>query len=520
MNDIDKLIQYSPSPMFIYDVETLRFLEVNQAALELYGYSKDAFLRMDLTDLYTTEDIQTLLYVSEVKEGEFTGPWKHKKSGGGSILVEINLSRIQFNGKNAHLSFIKNTVQSKADSQRAYSGKLDKNAYKEIDENFFSNIFHDILTPINAILGFAQYLSESIEKPNEEQTESLTVISENRLKLLQTMDAVVEYFHILQEDDSAASGTIFVRDLIENIKPDVAKGISGEVEFAYEIPENFIINGDIRKLQTFLSLLFALLGRITPAKNISVSLKRTSDKGMLELRGPEDMINQSYEIRNNLYALFTLPEADSAQKFGASKLTIRLLNKLLQDIKAEFEIGDISSLGNTFVIKFPLIMHAEKKAHAIKELKKSAAELPQTDASDQSRGSNGDFEPAISGLSCLYVEDQIDSQILFKSQMKDMKRIDSALSFEDSIVLLEKNNYDFIVMDINLQGEYNGLDALKIIRQLKDYSNVPVIAVTAYALPGDKEKFLKTGFSDFIPKPVSRQNLINSLSLLLPAWQK
>jgi PAS domain S-box-containing protein len=502
--------------MFIYDVETLRFLEVNQAALELYGYSKDAFLRMDLTDLYTTEDIQTLLYVSEVKEGEFTGPWKHKKSGGGSILVEINLSRIQFNGKNAHLSFIKNTVQSKTDSQRAYSGKLDKNAYKEIDENFFSNIFHDILTPINAILGFAQYLSESIEKPNEEQTESLTVISENRLKLLQTMDAVVEYFHILQEDENLASGTIFVRDLIENIKPDVAKGISGDVEFEYEIPENFIINGDIRKLQTFLTLLFALLGRITPAKNISASLKRTSDKGMLELRGPEDMMNQSYEIRNNLYALFTLPEADSAQKFGASKLTIRLLKKLLQDLKAEFEIGDISALGNTFVIKFPLIMHAEKKVRAIKELKNSGAEMPQTDAP----GLNAIFEPAISGLSCLYVEDQIDSQILFKSQMKDMKRIDSALSFEDSIVLLEKNNYDFIVMDINLQGEYNGLDALKIIRQLKDYANVPVIAVTAYALPGDKEKFLKTGFSDFIPKPVSRQNLINSLSLLLPALQK
>jgi CheY-like chemotaxis protein len=99
--------------------------------------------------------------------------------------------------------------------------------------------------------------------------------------------------------------------------------------------------------------------------------------------------------------------------------------------------------------------------------------------------------------------------------MKELKQIDSSLSFEDSIQLLEKNHYDFILLDINLQGEYNGLDALRMIRQFKGYENVPIIAVTAYALPGDKEKFLRAGFSDFISKPILRANLVNSLETLL-----
>ncbi len=117
----------------------------------------------------------------------------------------------------------------------------------------------------------------------------------------------------------------------------------------------------------------------------------------------------------------------------------------------------------------------------------------------------------MSNYSCLYLEDQTDSQILFKSQMKDLRSIEFSVSFEDAIPLLEKNKYDFIVMDMNLQGEYNGLDALRSIQRMPGYKSVPVIAVTAYVLPGDREKFIVAGFSDFISKPVMRDKLVDVL---------
>ena len=66
-------------------------------------------------------------------------------------------------------------------------------------------------------------------------------------------------------------------------------------------------------------------------------------------------------------------------------------------------------------------------------------------------------------------------------------------------------------MDINLQGEYNGLDALKIIHKMPAYEKIPVVAVTAYVLPGDKEKFIISGFNDFISKPIFREKMIDSL---------
>jgi CheY-like chemotaxis protein len=122
------------------------------------------------------------------------------------------------------------------------------------------------------------------------------------------------------------------------------------------------------------------------------------------------------------------------------------------------------------------------------------------------KSSNG-----LSSLRCLYIEDQVDSQILFKVQMKDLKNIQFATSFEEALPLLETNEFDFIIMDINLQGEYNGLDALKVIHQIPQFQSIPVIAVTAYVLPGDKEKFIATGFTDFISKPIFREKLVESL---------
>jgi CheY-like chemotaxis protein len=117
----------------------------------------------------------------------------------------------------------------------------------------------------------------------------------------------------------------------------------------------------------------------------------------------------------------------------------------------------------------------------------------------------------ISKLRCLYIEDQVDSQILFKVQLKGLKDVKFAVSFEESQPLLANYNFDFIVMDINLQGEYNGLDALKIIRTMPAYQTTPVIAVTAYVLPGDKEKFIAAGFDDFVSKPIFREKMIESM---------
>jgi CheY-like chemotaxis protein len=130
-------------------------------------------------------------------------------------------------------------------------------------------------------------------------------------------------------------------------------------------------------------------------------------------------------------------------------------------------------------------------------------------------GINETQEVDLSTMNCLYIEDQVDSQILFKVQMKELKSIKFAVSFEEALPLLMSNKFDFIIMDINLQGEYNGLDALKMIHQMPGFEKMPIVAVTAYVLPGDREKFIAAGFNDFISKPIFREKMIETLNKVL-----
>ena len=182
------------------------------------------------------------------------------------------------------------------------------------------------------------------------------------------------------------------------------------------------------------------------------------------------------------------------------------------NFKEEIEIEEIES-GHTKAELFeetPIteVIEVEEKP----EIKQEEETMTEEEISIDETPEPAKRKNGLSSLRCLYIEDQIDSQILFKVQMKELKNIQFDASFEEALPLLETQKFDFIVMDINLQGEYNGLDALKIIQQMSGFQNIPVIAVTAYVLPGDKEKFIATGFTDFISKPIFREKMLDSLN--------
>ncbi len=350
----DAIIESTNEAMFIYEIENLKFLEVNNAALKLYGYKRNDFLHMDLTDLYAPEDIQTIIQSGDSKSipGEYSGPWRHKKSDGASVLVEINRSTIDYKGKKAHLNIIRDVsehadfrkklqilktyleyttdpilvtdkdgfiteinepvskrlgyskkdlelrpfVSMVADENRAkinknifhsgllkttsfeieikkpsgtlhkalliaspiknFSGDIDsfnlivrpleevlapkdikhtlEDPLQKIDPPFLSNVFHEILTPINVILGFTQELGESISLPNDEQKEAIEIIKENQKLLLQIMDNAVEYSTLEQKIIKFHPEEIKFVDILNELKENTRKTAeSRKIELAY-----------------------------------------------------------------------------------------------------------------------------------------------------------------------------------------------------------------------------------------------------------------------------------------------
>ena len=683
----DAIMKLSPQAMFIYDIENLKFLEVNAAATKLYGYSRDEFLNMDLTDLYAPEDIQTLLESANKKSSsnEFTGPWRHMKKDGSSIIVEISKSQLEFKGKGAHINIVKNISEEvknskkikmfkaafentsdlvfvldkdgfityasesvmrslgyskqeldnkpflsllKDDSRAEFNKDIIHSDFKEprkiktelkkssggneeaslvatpiydfnqdkdsitiigklkekivevpvksessadqkhgVEPSFLSNVFHELLTPINVILGFIQEINDSLEQPTADQKEALDIIKQNQKLLLQTMDTAAEYSALEDNKIKFKPVEIVFVDLLEEIQNTTERTAkSNNLELTYgRISSSLKLTTDKHHFTILVTQFLKYAMQISKEDKLYLSAYTyEKETCMISVKDKREGITEN--LHQGLDEIFTKDEDALRKSFGFSRITTKLFRKLIELLNARKEILQRDGKAIEYGIVFPSVLEiddtqfteeeteSEEAKERAEKLRKTLVEeveeqkpepapvveqkkeekpepkpepvvkkkpeiveepaepVQQSRESASSQETSAERSPVqFEALKCLYVEDQVDSQILFKVQMKDLHEIEFATSFEEALPKIKSKDYDFIVMDINLEGEYNGLDALRVIQKLPGYHNKPVIAVTAYVLPGDRDKFIAAGFSDFISKPILKDKLVNVL---------
>lgn len=658
----DIIIKKNPEPIFVYTLDDLRFMEVNEAAEQLYGYTREEFLRMDLTDLYSPEDIQSLLVDSPKKQKStsFQGPFKHKKRDGAIVFVEIFKDSFVYEGKAAHfiiirdisekfesergLSFYKsvfeNTKESvflidctgfisfandaaakflllskdklrgssvisylrdedrvklnsfiikKESGQNSLSVTFIKNngeeeeadvllysltgENKEVDsyavmvspvvktesvsiqssqsvpteipkvlnQESLSSIFHEILTPINVIIGFVQELKDSFDSPDTDQVEAMNFIAQNRINLLDTMNAISEYSNLMSKQFEVHADTINVFEMIELLEKDLADDniLKTKKLLLKKASKSFEIKTDKKLLKDFIFGMLKLISRISPAEELYISYYQYDQSSMIMTFRDGDEISE--KVQKILKNVLVENSSIILNTYGMSKYSALTIQKIGEFLSLQYDLIKKSGKDFEFGILIPLELSTEKREEMVEETPQSrkkfknfleieaeeSDEIPDREPGSKQKSGGDDqveFVPILktrekessqrldlSSLSCLYLEDQLDSQILFKVQMKELKSIEFAVGYEAAEPLLVPGKFDFIIMDINLHGEYNGLDAFKMVRRTKGFERIPIIAVSAYILPGDKDNFIQAGFTDFVAKPLFRDKILESL---------
>ena len=114
-------------------------------------------------------------------------------------------------------------------------------------------------------------------------------------------------------------------------------------------------------------------------------------------------------------------------------------------------------------------------------------------------------------IKILLVEDDELNIRMISSFLGSKYHIDEAKSGEEALKKVLDNNYDLFLMDIGLKKEMTGLDVTKKLRKMDAYRKTPIVAVTAYALAGDKERILQAGCSHYLSKPFSKKDLVNKV---------
>lgn len=115
----------------------------------------------------------------------------------------------------------------------------------------------------------------------------------------------------------------------------------------------------------------------------------------------------------------------------------------------------------------------------------------------------------------LIVEDNTETQLILKIYLRDYYEIDTSSEAVEALKCIRKNKYDLIILDINLPGELDGNDVLIRVKGDPDLQSVPILVVTAYALKGDREKFIAMGADGYLSKPVDKKDIIRTVGELL-----
>jgi CheY-like chemotaxis protein len=117
--------------------------------------------------------------------------------------------------------------------------------------------------------------------------------------------------------------------------------------------------------------------------------------------------------------------------------------------------------------------------------------------------------------SILYIEDDSISREIVGMFLKGKFLVETASESSEALKKINRNNYEVILLDISLSKGLNGLELAREIKKLKNYKDVPIIAVTAYAFREDEDRILKSGFTHYISKPFTKNSLLNKVNQAL-----
>lgn len=376
---------------------------------------------------------------------------------------------------------------------------------------FLANMSHEIRTPINAILGMNEMILR--ENENEQITEYANNIQAAGNSLLYLVNDVLDISKIesgkLDIVEVTYETSSFIHDCCSMIAERAAKkGLEFYVDCSPELPSR--LRGDEIRFRQVVTNLLSNACKYTEKGSISLLIdsRREQEQFFLAVTVKDTGIGIKEENVKNLFTQFTRFDLEKNRNIQGTGLGLAITKQLTDLMNGDIRVQSIYGVGTSFTVTIP--------QQVIDPAPMGDFHRRYRDVSRENAKYQQKFEAP--GVKILVVDDvEVNLKVIVNLLKKTKIRVDTALNGKQCIAMAEQNAYDIILMD-HMMPEMNGVETYAKIKESPRSlnRNTPVIMLTANAISGVREEYLKSGFADYLSKPVLGDKLEEVILKYLP----
>ncbi len=400
---------------------------------------------------------------------------------------------------------------------------------------FLANMSHELRTPLNSILLLSDMLAEEGEDNlTEEQKEFSRVIYSSGQDLLALINDILDLSKVEVGKLDVSFDEVNIKDFSNRMTQLFAhlashKELDFTVDADEELPEVF--HTDEQRLQQILKNLLSNAFKFTDEGSVHVSVvkpsreelarlpKWTEDNRWLKFTVKDTGIGISREKQSIIFEPFQQGDGTTMRKYGGTGLGLSISREFARLLGGIMQVHSEEGKGSTFIIYVPDLPDGLPADYDLNRVNEEAAPAVETEAvlpldtvADATEQTNAlrEEDDLLAGKTVIVADDDHRNiYALTKALKKEGMVVHTAENGMECIELLNKNDkVDIILMDI-MMPVMDGYTAMQRIRELENGSDVPIIALTAKAMKGDREKCLEAGASDYVSKPLKLDQLLS-----------